>query len=80
MRLRGKFIYLNTDIRTGVKDPTKQYYMVALMQGAETMTLMCVDSTVYNELRGINQFSEVNLELEYNVRYNNCRVVGLIKK
>lgn len=80
MRLRGKFIYLNTDLRTGVKDPSKQYYMVALMQGAETTTLMCMDAGVYNELQQMPQFSEVNLEVEYNVKYGSARVVSVVKK
>lgn len=80
MKLNGEFIYLNSEERTGVKDPSKTYYFVALMQGAETVTLMCQDKAVYEEISKCQQFSPVILNFEYNDRYGRCRVVGLLKK
>lgn len=44
MVLTGRFQLLNTDVRSGVKDPNKKYNVVLLMQGTDTIQCMCEDT------------------------------------
>jgi len=60
----------------GIKDPTKKYYSLTIMQDTEAGALS-VTEEVYN---AVNQNEVVELITEFNQNYNSFRCVGLVPK
>lgn len=73
MKMNGEYVLLSTEKRVGIKDPTKVYPMVLLMQGTETLDCM-TDEAVYNELQAIPQYSKVFCTFDYNHRFKSLRL------
>lgn len=70
--------YLNSEVQTGVKDPSKVYYMALFMQGTETLRIMCRDRVVYDVLQTIPQMSLLTLEVNYNAQYRDLRLLSCL--
>ena len=74
MILTGRFQLLNTDVRSGVKDPNKNYNVVLLMQGTDTIQCMCEDSVLFEKLRACKQLAELDIHFVYNAKYGSLRI------
>lgn len=76
MKLTGEFILLNLEQRQGVKDKSKTYSFVALMQGCETFNCIA-EEDVFTNLSTVKQFTPVVLDLDFNAQYKSIKVVGI---
>lgn len=77
MVISGKFTYLNSEIKQGVKDPTKNYHYVLLMQGTETLQCM-TDADTYNiSIPQLDKFSDVNCVFDFNPVFKSLRLVSI---
>lgn len=75
MNLIGK--YLNCESTVGVKDPSKTYYFVLLMQGTDTIKLTC-NSELFEEVKIFKPMQDINVELSYNSTYKSLKLIGLV--
>ncbi|RHO00465.1 hypothetical protein DW266_10265 [Blautia sp. AM22-22LB] len=79
MLVKGKCVFLNSDKKQGIKDPTKTYYSVLLMQGTETLNCG-VSEEIYNkELPQMNQFESVECGFDFNPTFKSMRLVDIRK-
>ena len=77
MKLNGNFIFQGSEARTGIKDPTKNYYEAALLSGIEQLRSSC-DQKLFNEvLPGIKPFTECNCVFSFNPQYNTLRLTEI---
>ena len=60
----------------GVKDPSKNYFGILVMQDADCGSLSCTEE-VYNMVK---ENETVNLITEYNQKYESYRVTGVQQK
>ncbi len=74
MVLTGRFQLLNTDVRSGVKDPNKKYNVVLLMQGTDTIQCMCEDTQLFEKIRACKQLSDLEIHFDYNAKFGSLRI------
>lgn len=74
MLLTGQCTLLNTEKKQGIKDPSKVYFNVLLMQDSQTVNCM-TDEKLYNGvLSQIPQFTPVNCEFDFNPVFKSMRL------
>ena len=73
MLVKGKCVFLNSDKKQGIKDPTKTYYSVLLMQGTETLNCG-VSEEIYN--KELPQMNQLNLSNVGSISTRLLRVCG----
>ena len=72
----AKVKVLGKTVTNGVKDTSKRYYGILVMQDADCGSLSCSEE-VYNIVK---EGETVNLITEYNQKYESFRVTGIQQK
>ena len=69
-----KLLVLAKNAKEGIKDPTKTYYSLVVMQDTDAGSLNCSEE-IYNsvEENKINTFIT-----EYNQQYDSFRIIGIV--
>lgn len=77
MKFHGTFFYQGFSSRPGVKDPSKIYNEVSLLD--ETEQLRCSVSTdlIKNVLPAIKRFTPCDCTFDYNTRFNSLRLIEI---
>lgn len=79
MLVNANCVYLSSDKKQGIKDPTKTYYSVLLMQNTDTLTCSVPEAIFNTELPQLNQFESVFCSFEFNPTYKSMRLVDIKK-
>ena len=77
MKLSATCIFQGFETRSGIKDPTKIYNEVALLDGMDQLRCTVDPALVEKVLPGIAQYSRCNCTFELNTRFNSLRLVGI---
>lgn len=79
MKLNGNFRFAGVECRHGFKDPNQEFYILGLLQGMDMLRLY-IDKPLYEQLVGLEPYSEVVAELDYNpvADKNQMRLVSII--
>lgn len=79
MKFTADVKYLNRESKQGIKDPTKTYHNVLVMQGADAPTFSC-DEQVYNRLDGLKETDPIVAVFEYNAQYRSVKLIDFQPK
>lgn len=74
MQNTTKLLVLAKNEKQGIKDPTKTYYSLVVMQDADAGSINCP-----KEVYDVSKEGEVNTFItEYNQQYESFRIVGIV--
>lgn len=73
MKLTLQAVVVGTELRKGKKDASKEYPMIVLVQGAETITTIVEDLTAF-EVAKNNLYKPVICEVVYSDTYKSVKV------
>ena len=77
MKLFGTYLYQGSEARKGIKDPSKNYYEAALLEGMDQLRCT-VDRDLFDRvLPGIKPFTDCKCEFNLNPVYNTLRLTGI---
>lgn len=77
MKLTGDFKYQGSGQRTGIKDPTKIYFEVALLSGIEQLRCTCEQDFFNKVLPTVKPFTDCKCTFTLNPTYNTLRLVDI---
>lgn len=77
MEFRAEVKYLNREMKPGVKDPTKTYYKVLVMQGAQAPDFDCKEA-VYNRMDGLKEMQPITAIFDYNPQYRSIMLKDFV--
>ncbi|WP_368295927.1 hypothetical protein [Enterocloster citroniae] len=76
MKVQGEFKFLGVEKRHGFRDPSQVFYIVGFAQGLDSLRCY-VDAEAYRSYSGIEPYSDVTAELEYNPVSGKVALVGI---
>lgn len=79
MLVNANCVYLSSEKKQGIKDPTKTYYNALLMQNTDTLICSVPEAIFNTELSQLNQFESVFCSFDFNPVYKSMRLVDIKK-
>ena len=79
MKLTATCIFQGFESRPGVKDPTKVYHEVALLDGMDQLRCSVNSDLLDKTLPGIPQYTPCKCTFDLNVRYNSLRLMDIVQ-
>ena len=76
MKVQGEFKFLGVEKRQGFKDPSQTFYVTGFAQRLDSLRCY-VDAEAYGRYSGIEPYSDVMAELEYNPVSGKVALVGI---
>lgn len=77
MQMSANCIFQGFQSRPGVKDPTKIYTEVALLDGMDQLRCSVEQSLIDKVLPGIPQYAMCKCRFDLNVRFNSLKLVDI---
>lgn len=79
MKFIATCFYQGSESRSGIKDPTKIYYEVSLLDDVDQLKCFTNQELFDKILPGIPRFAPCNCTFELNTRFNTLRLIDIAK-
>lgn len=77
MRVKTQLKFLGTELKQGVKDPSKYYRTVVFLDGTQSVNILTGNVDLFNRLEGFTQLAVCDCELELSLgKYTNCKLLS----